>query len=113
MTRGEIWIASLKGDYLGKPRPVLILQSYLTEPALTITVCPLSSAITESNFFRPVIQPSFSNGLAVPSQIALDRISTVPIAKLSKMIGVMDTEHFSIIDQLLVRFFAIKVKELL
>jgi mRNA interferase MazF len=63
MRRGEIWTVSGGPDYLGKPRPVLILQSNSFEGLGSVTICPFTSDETEAPLLRLVIMPTPTNGL--------------------------------------------------
>ena len=87
MRKGEVWTASDGADYPGKPRPVVILQDDRFQDLNSVTVCAFTSAIQEAPILRLPIQPSAENGLSVPSQLMVDKITTVSKAKLGKRIG--------------------------
>jgi mRNA interferase MazF len=91
--RGELWTAAGGKHYAGKPRPLLIIQDDRFDATTSVTVCPLTSDPTEIPLLRIPLQPSDSNGLAAPSSIMLDKITTMPRSKLSERIGkVSDAE---------------------
>lgn len=93
MRRGELWTAAGGKHYAGKPRPLLIIQDDRFDATTSVTVCPLTSDPTEIPLLRIPLQPSDSNGLAAPSSIMLDKITTMPRSKLSERIGkVSDAE---------------------
>ena len=87
MRRGELWTASGGKHYAGKPRPVLVIQDDRFDATSSITVCPLTSDPTEIPLLRIPLHPSDSNGLAAPSSIMLDKVTTMPRSKLGEHIG--------------------------
>ena len=93
MRRGEIWTAAGGKHYAGKPRPVLIIQDDRFDATASITVCPLTSDPTDIPLLRIALDPTDSNGLAEPSSIMLDKVTTMPRSKLGARIGrVSDTD---------------------
>ena len=89
-SRGDIVVAASSGDY-GKPRPNLIIQSDLFMGLQSITVCPLTSDVRDDvPQLRLTIEPSESNGLRQISQIVIDKITTLPIGRVSGKIGACD-----------------------
>jgi mRNA interferase MazF len=86
VTRGEVWTAAGK-DYLAKPRPVLVVQADLFAETGSITICAFTTDPTDAPLFRLVVEPSTTNGLGARSRIMVDKIATVPRAKLGKRIG--------------------------
>ena len=87
MKRGEIWAVAGSKDYAGKPRPVVILQDDRFDMTDSITICAFTSDQTEAPLFRLPIEPSESNGLPALSRLMLDKITTVPKAKIGAPIG--------------------------
>lgn len=90
--RGYFVTVSLPGDY-GKPRPALVVQNdtFLKLPSLV--VCPLTSTVrSDADQVRITVAPSRENGLYVVSDVAIDKISVVPITKIGAVIGKADDE---------------------
>ncbi len=88
--RGDVVLCVLSGDF-GKPRPAVIVQSDLfNETHSSITVCPLTSYLTQTPLFRITIEPNHENGLQQISQIMVDKVSTIKIDKIREKIGVLD-----------------------
>ena len=87
MRRGEVWTAACGEDYAGKPRPVVIVQDDRFDATSSITVCALTSDPTDAPLFRLVIEPSERNGLRTASRLMVDKITTMPKAKLGARIG--------------------------
>lgn len=93
MRRGELWTAAGGKHYAGKPRPVLIVQDDRFDATASITVCPLTSDPTDIPLLRIALDPTDTNGLAEPSRIMLDKVTTMPRSKLGDRIGrVSDTD---------------------
>lgn len=91
--RGDIVLCTLSGDY-GKPRPAVVVQSDLFNPThASVTVCPITSYITDAPLFRILITPSPENGLMKPSQIMTDKISTLKSEKVRNKIGCISGEQ--------------------
>ncbi len=92
MRRGEIWSAAGGKDYAGKPRPVVIVQDDRFDATGSITVCPFTGDPTDAPLFRLVVEPTPANGLAKPSRLMVDKITTVPKAKIGRRIGRLGAE---------------------
>jgi len=100
--RGELWTVAAPGDYTGKPRPALILQSDRFDATNSVAVCPLTSDPTES-LLRIVIDPTEANGLTTASRIMVDKITAVRRDRLGEIIGVLtDAEMLSVNRSMLV-----------
>jgi mRNA interferase MazF len=72
---------------LDKARPVLILTRELVRPHLaTVTVAPITTTIRGLSTEVPV---DAANGLAAPSVVSCDNITTIPADALGAQIGVL------------------------
>ena len=88
--RGDIVVAAAPGDY-GKPRPVLIVQSDVFSDLPSFTVCPLTSHLrNDAPLLRLTLEPSSENGLRQTSQIAIDKMTTLPRERFGETIGRAD-----------------------
>lgn len=87
MKRGEIWIASAGSGYAGKPRPVVIVQDDRFDATASVTVCALTTDPTDAPLFRLPVTPDDTNGIREPGNLMVDKITTVPRAKLGEKIG--------------------------
>jgi mRNA interferase MazF len=75
---------------LDKARPVLVLTRELVRPHLTtITVAPITTTIRGLSTEVPV---DAANGLAGPSIVSCDNVTTIPAEALGKQVGVL-LEH--------------------
>ncbi|MGX0960041.1 mRNA interferase MazF [Bradyrhizobium japonicum] len=92
MKRGEIWTVAGDKDYAGKPRPVVIVQDDSFDATNSITVCAFTTDETEAPLFRLKVEPNDNNGLRVPSRLMVDKITTVPKAKVGTLVGRLDDD---------------------
>src|SRR6266511_2698020 len=90
MRRGQFVVVATVGDY-GKPRPALVVQSDLFAELPSIVICPLTTTLRDdADQFRLEVEPSGQNGLREASQIAIDKITVVPVAKIGDAIREAD-----------------------
>lgn len=101
MRRGELWTAAAGGGYAGKPRPVLIIQDDRFDATESITFCPLTTTVTDIPLLRIPLQPNKTNGLATPSSIMIDKITTAHRSKLGHRIGEVSTTEMLQIERAL------------
>ena len=99
MQRGDLVTVALQGDY-GKPRPALVVQSDLLADLESVVVCPVTSELRDAAF-RITIEPSPANGLQKLSQVMVDKISTLPRARISEPFGRLDDERMRAISRAL------------
>jgi mRNA interferase MazF len=72
---------------LDKVRPVLILTRELVRPHLTtVTIAPITTTIRGLSTEVPV---NAANGLAGPSVVSCDNVTTIPATALGEQIGVL------------------------
>jgi len=105
--RGEIWTAAGGKDYAGKPRPVVIVQDDRFDATSSITVCPCTSDPTEAPLFRILVEPSILNGLASASRLMVDKVTTVPKAKIGKRVGRLSDEDVVRLDRAMMVFLGL------
>src|SRR5580693_1057789 len=87
MKRGEIWTVAGGKDYAGKPRPAVVLQDDRFDKTDSITICTFTTDPTEAPLFRLLIAPTESNGLRASCRLMVDKITSVPRARLGARIG--------------------------
>ena len=107
MRRGEIWTASGGPDYAGKPRPVVIVQDDRFDATASITVVPFTTDPADAPLFRPVIEPTRTNGLQAVSRLMADKVTTVARTKLGSHIGSLDREEARRLDRALLVFLGL------
>jgi mRNA interferase MazF len=105
--RGEVWTASGAADYAGKPRPVVIVQDDRFDATASITVCAFTSDPTDAPLFRPMIEPDAVNGLTLPSRLMVDKITTMPKAKLGTRAGALKVEDMVRLNRAILVFLGL------
>ena len=102
--RGDIVVMALSGDY-GKPRPALVVQSDLFSNLPSVALCPLTSLLRpDADLLRIGIEPSPHTGLRQQSQVTIDKITTVPLAKIAAVIGRADERLMTHVNRALALF---------
>lgn len=72
---------------LDKARPVLVLTRELVRPHLaTVTVAPVTTTVRGLSTEVPV---GAANGLDGPSVVQCDHVTTVPVGRLGRQVGVL------------------------
>jgi mRNA interferase MazF len=105
--RGEIWTLAAGPDYSGKPRPVVIIQSDEFDAIASITFCPFTTNDTIAPLFRIPVQVTDGNGLRSPSNLMVDKIATVPKAKMGKRIGRIGDEDLVRLNRAILVFLGL------
>jgi mRNA interferase MazF len=105
--RGEIWTASAGGGYVGKPRPVVIVQDDRFAGTASITLCAFTTDPTEAPLLRLRIEPSEANGLRETSSIMVDKVTTVSRDKLGQRIGRLADEDVVRLNRALMLFLGL------
>lgn len=109
MRRGEIWTVSGGGDYTGKPRPVVILQDDSFDATASVTVCAFTTDDTDAPLFRLPVAPNDRNGLRAPCRLMVDKITTVPKARVGSRLGRLDDEGILRLNQAVMVFLGLAV----
>ena len=93
MRRGEIWTAAAGSGYIGKPRPVMIVQDDRFDATDSVMVCAFTTDPTEAPLFRIRIEPNEVNGLHDACSLMVDKITTIPRSKLGERRGRLGDEQ--------------------
>lgn len=104
--RGDLITVALQGDY-GKPRPAVVVQSDLFDEHPSVTLLPLTSELRDTPLFRITIEPSPENGLRQRSQIMVDKIHTVPRAKIGPSLGRLSDDEQIAVNRSLMLFLGL------
>jgi mRNA interferase MazF len=105
--RGEIWTADGGTGYVGKPRPVVIIQDDRFDATASVTVCALTTDPTEAPLLRLVVQPDEVNGLRDRSSLMADKITTVPRSKLGQRLGRLGDDDMVRLGRAVMVFFGL------
>jgi mRNA interferase MazF len=107
MRRGEVWTVAGGADYVGKPRPAVIVQDDAFSDTASVTICALTTTALSASLARVVIEPSPSNGLRAPSQIMADKVTSVSRTKLGRRIGRLNDGDMARLDRALLVFLGL------
>ena len=107
MKRGEIWTVAGGKDYAGKPRPAVVLQDNRFDMTDSITVCAFTTDPTNAPLFRLPVEPSDSNGLRAVCRLMVDKITTVPKARLGARLGRLADEDMVRLNRAVLVFLGI------
>jgi mRNA interferase MazF len=109
MRRGDIWTIAGGKDYAGKPRPVVIVQDDSFDATDSITVCAFTTDATDAPLFRLPVEPNQRNGLRAVCRLMVDKITTVPKARVGARIGRLDDEDILRLNQAVLVFIGLAV----
>ena len=104
MRRGDIYIAAARGIYSGKPRPVVIVQEDRFDATASITVCPLTTNPLDAPLTRIAVGVKAATGIEQPSQIMIDKITTMPRANVRDHLGRLADADLIRLDRALLVF---------
>ncbi len=111
MKRGDIWTVAGGKDYAGKPRPVVVVQDDSFDATDSITICAFTTDETDAPLFRLPVEPNERNGLrsACRLRLMVDKITTVPKAKVGACVGRLDDEDILRLNQAVLVFLGLAV----
>jgi len=104
--RGDLVTVAVSGDY-GKPRPALIVQADVYAEHPSVTVLPLTSDLVDAPLLRVTVEPSATTGLRLPSQVMVDKATTLPRAKARRRVGRLDEATMSRVSEALAAFLGV------
>ena len=107
MKRGEIWTVSGGSKYTGKPRPAVIVQEDRFDGTDSVTICAFTSDPTDAPLFRLEVEPSSTNALKSASRLMVDKITTVPKARIGERLGRLADEDVVRLNRALVVFLGL------
>ncbi|PZA09759.1 type II toxin-antitoxin system PemK/MazF family toxin [Rhodopseudomonas palustris] len=106
MTRGDIILVAMQGDY-GKPRPAVVVQTDDFEEVPSLAVLPLTTELRDVPAIRIPVEPTPDNGLVQRSQIMLDKITAVARRRVGPRIGSLSTNDMAAVNRALAIFLGI------
>lgn len=107
MRRGDIWTVAGGQDYAGKPRPAVVVQDDRFDATASVTICVFTTDPTEAPLFRIPVEPNDDNGLRAPSRLMVDKITTVPKAKLGSRVGRLGDEDIVRLNRAILVFLGL------
>ena len=107
MKRGEVWTAAERGDYTGKPRPVVIVQDDDFGVTASVVVCGFTTDPDEAPLFRVIIAPTELNGLRSQSKVMVDKMTSVRRSRLQHRLGQLGDDDIARLDAALLSFLGL------
>lgn len=107
MRRGEIWTAAGGSGYVGKPRPVVIIQDDRFDATASVTVCAFTTDPTDAPLIRLPVEPDEVNGLRNRSTLMVDKVTTVPRSKLGQRVGRLGDDDMVRLGRAVIVFFGL------
>jgi mRNA interferase MazF len=103
--RGDVVELATRGAYTGKPRPWVVVQNSAFSGLDSVTVCLITTErIAGVPMLRVDVMPTAANGLTAASQVQIDKIVTVPVAKIDRKIGVLETASMNTVGRAIAFF---------
>ena len=93
--------------YAGKPRSAVIIQEDRFAATNSVTLCAFTSDPTEAPLLRMLVEPTERNGLSVASRLMIDKVTTVPKARLGKRIAKLHDEDIVRLNRALTVFLGL------
>lgn len=108
VSRGAIVLASGPGEFAGKPRPFLVVQSdVFNETHTSFTLCPMTSKVGGEALFRVAFSSSEETGLLEESEAQIDKVQSLRRHRIVKQIGRAPATVMEQVDQALRRWLAL------
>ncbi|MBV8524953.1 MAG: type II toxin-antitoxin system PemK/MazF family toxin [Acetobacteraceae bacterium] len=108
MRRGDVvTLADRTGDFTGKPRPAVIVQSDLFAPLGSVAVCPVTSIDAGPAISRLRLEPSAELRLKTASWVEVDKITTVRKSRIGPVLGSLTTTDLSRLNGALAVFLGL------
>ena len=106
--RGDIvTIADRGGEFTGKPRPAIVLQSDAFAGSGTLAVLPITSEETAAPLLRIPLAPGGATGLTAPSWAQIELVSTVRRRRVGRTIGRADDATMVAVNRALAVFLGL------
>lgn len=106
MSRGDIVTVVLPGSH-GKPRPAVLVQDDSFDALPSATVLPITSELRDLPPIRVSIPAGAESGLRIRSQIQIDKIMTIPKARIGQRIGTLSEPTMEHVNLALKRFLGL------
>lgn len=106
MSRGDIVTVVFPGAY-GKPRPAVLIQDDAFEALPSVTVLPLTSDVRHLPPLRITIEPGPESGLKRRSQVQIDKVMSVPRARVGALVGTLPQDTMEKVGDALARFLGL------
>lgn len=101
MRRGDVVLVADRagGDYGGKPRPAVVVQSDLFDATKSLVICPLTTQGHDAPLLRVAVRPSPTLRLAVPSWVMVEKITSVRRERARAILGRLSAPEMMALGQ--------------
>jgi mRNA interferase MazF len=93
--------------YAGKPRPAVIVQEDRFEATSSVTLCAFTTDPTDAPLLRMLVEPTDRNALKIASRLMVDKITTVPKARLGRRRGKLNDKDVVRLNRALTVFLGL------
>ena len=95
------------GRWWLKPRPVVIVQDDRFDATNSVTVCAFTTDPTEAPLIRLTVTPDEENGLRELCSMMVDKITTMPRARVRKRVGRLSDQDMARLGRAVIVFFGL------
>ena len=92
------------GVYASKPRPAVIIQDDVFDLTESVTVVPLTTALTDAPLLRLRVAAGGVDGLAQDSDVMVDKLTTVRRSNVQARAGRLSSQQMVELERLLLTF---------
>lgn len=103
--RGDLVLAAGPGEFSGKPRPFVIVQSdSFNELHASLAMCPVTSTVNGAHLFRVPIEASIESALDRNSEIQIDKVQSLRRQRVVRVLGAVPANIMTMVDDALRRW---------
>lgn len=101
MRRGDVVVIGDRagGDYDGKPRPAVVVQSDLFDATNSLVICPLTTQARDAPLLRVAVRPSATLRLAAPSWVMVEKITSIRRERTREVLGCLSATEMVALGQ--------------
>jgi mRNA interferase MazF len=85
----------------------VIVQEDRFDSTSSVTICVFTTDPTEAPLLRMLVEPTDRNGLSSASRLMIDKVTTVPKARIGKRIGMLSDEDVVRLNRALTVFLGL------
>jgi mRNA interferase MazF len=101
MRRGDVVLVADRagGDYAGKPRPAVVVQSDLFDASDSVLVVPLTTVEVDAPLLRIAVLPGAALPLASPSWVMVEKLTAIRRDRAREVVGRLPPEAMLTLDR--------------
>jgi mRNA interferase MazF len=84
-----------------------VIQSDEFDGTNSVTICLITTTLRVADILRPNISPSVANGLREPSQLMIDKVTSIPRTKVGERLGQLSDREVAVVDASLLQFLGL------